>query len=227
MKVWNTRVHGESPGHRARLETTMKQISRLGVVLPVLVLLWVGSCSGARLDSVSECLQAPYSPAGDALQQTDLAGAWETRYGERGVDRLIFRVDGTFKQVYQDHQVQDYVYETPWNEWWMERLHDGGLRIHLQGARYYLAGVDTAELGGMLHACADDQEDPRGQPGCPPFAFYDPIEDDFVYMVGELVLSVRGDSSGKLLLHHMWTHADRGFAMFGCERQQFRRLDAP
>ena len=190
----------------------MKQSRWLTVVMSVLVLLTAAGC------------EAPYSNPSVAFQESDLVGTWETRYWERGVDRLIFRADGTFKQVYRDRTVKDYVYETPWNKWWVERFPDGRVQVHLQGARYYNDGIRVAELNGRGYPC------PAEFPDCSwkdRMSFYDPIAKEGLYMVGKLVLNVRNDSSGKILLHHMWTSSDRGFAIIGGEAEVFRRVEEP
>lgn len=188
--------------------------SRWLKVLPVLVLLMAASCR-----------EAPYSNPPSTFQNSDLANTWEVRYGERGIDRLILKQDGTFKQIYQDYTEEDYVYETSWNEWWVERSSNGKVLVHLQGARYYLAGIRIAELDGMGNPCPE--ESPDCYSGHNPRSFYDPIADDTIHMVKELVLNVRSDSSGDLLLHHMWISSDRGFALIGGEREEFRRVDTP
>lgn len=163
------------------------------------------------------CLEFPYSPPPPNFQRSDLAGIWETRYG-RSVDRLTIRGDGTFQQVYQDVYVADYLYETPWSPWWIERLEDGQVRLHFEGARYYLEGRTIAERDGL---------EAFGEPDPPSMPFFDPISEDAVSMVGELVLNVRVDSSEELLLLHLWTHHDRGYGIFGCQTDYFRRVDAP
>lgn len=167
----------------------MKRSARLAIVLSVAVL----------TVSVTGCIgwEAPYSNPPATFQESDLVGTWEARYG-KGVDRLIIRADGTFKQIYRDRTY----YETPWNKWWVERLPHGGARVHLEGARYY------------LNFAADE-------------LFYDPFAKESVEMVGELILNVRGLSSGELILHHMWTHGDGGFALIGGETEMFRRVEEP
>ncbi len=192
----------------------MKRGGGLKAVLSVLVLL----TAAARCES-------PYSNPPPTFHESDLVGTWEARYMEWGVDRLIFRADGTFKQIYSDHTVEGYVYETPWNEWWVEYLPDGRVRVHLQGARYYLAGIRTAELDGMGNPCPEEMPDCGWEHN--PWSFYDPIADESLHMIGELVLNVRSDSSGRLLLHHMWTTPDRGFAIIGGEAEEFHRVEAP
>jgi hypothetical protein len=152
------------------------------------------------------CLEAPYFNPPVTLQASDLEGVWETHY-RRNTDRLVLRADGTFKQVYRDGHREDYVYETPWNEWWLEALPDGRRYVHLQGGRYYREGIKTAEEEGLDHPF--------------PGRFYDPVGGEAVHVTGKLVLNVRTDSSGQLLLLHMWSYSDYGFAMMGCEGQMF------
>jgi hypothetical protein len=174
-------------------------------ILLLLILLMVVACG------------APYSNPPTDFQDSDLIGTWEARYMEWGTDRLVLKADGTFRQVYQDHTEEGYVYETPWNEWWVERLADGRVQVHLKGARYYLAGLRIAEQDGMLLDHSADY----------PRAFHDPIADEPLYMIEELVLNVRSDSSGEILLHHMWVSSDRGFAITGGESEVFRRIQTP
>lgn len=170
--------------------------------------------------------ERPYLNPLATLQDSDLVGVWEVRYFGGGVDRLTIRADGTFKQVYRDAIRKDYVWETPWNEWWLEHFSDGRARLHLRGARYYLAGIDFAERGGLLPV-------PKDQPNVwrtlddLPFNFVDPVSRELVQMVQKLVLNVRRDSSGRLILMHMWTSGDREFPVFGGEWEEFRRVDTP
>jgi hypothetical protein len=46
-------------------------------------------------------------------------------------------------------------------------------------------------------------------------------------MAGELILNVRMDGSGKLVLYHMRTSADGGFPILGKEQEFFRRVKLP
>jgi hypothetical protein len=176
------------------------------------------------------CLEAPYSPPPSTFQDSDLVGTWETRYTgwpAGDIDRLTFREDGTFRQVYQNFRLKDYVYETQWSEWWLERFPDGRVRVHLQGARYYASGITIAELEGLGMPCPTSQPGCTGEPRLPPYPFFDPFAREYLHMERELVLNVRVDSAGELLLHHMWFHSDRGFAVAGCEADHFRRVETP
>lgn len=164
-----------------------------------------------------------YSNPKQPLQGMDLAGVWETKYGKNEVDRITIREDGTFKQTYQDSQT-DYKFETPWNSWWLEYLPDGNMYIHLEGGRNYSAGIRKAELDGMMEPC------PTEQPNCGrnnlARAFWDPYTGKGVEMPGELLLTVRVDSSGNLIFHHMSTSPDGGFAIIGGEADIFRRIES-
>jgi hypothetical protein len=164
------------------------------------------------------CQEAPYSPPPETLQESDLVGTWEAYYWGDSVDTLIMRDDGTFKQIFYDPAEDGYRYETPWNRWWLEKLPDGAVRLHLAGARYYPDGIETAEGEGVQS---------YGEPNPSPMPFFDPFAEEGVFMVGELVLQVRADSAGELLLHHLWMHHDGGFAIAGCQREQFRRVETP
>jgi len=193
----------------------MKKNILLSMALLLFVLLIASAC------------EAPYPAPPATFGDTDLVGIWEAQYG-RSVDRLIVKADGTFRQVYRDGYKRGYVYETPWNRWWVERFPDGRIRLHLQGARYYLAGTRTAEFDGMSDQLDPDRRLGSWYPSGPhPFAFYDPYARELLHMVGELVLNVRINSSGELILHHMWTSSDRGFAIFRGGKEVFRRIEMP
>jgi hypothetical protein len=164
------------------------------------------------------CREAPYSPPPETLQESDLVGTWRSYYWGDSVDTLILRDDGTFKQIFYDPAEDRYQYETPWNRWWVEQLPGGAVRLHLEGARYYTGGIETAEREGL---------ESFGEPDPSPMPFFDPFADELVLMVGKLILHVRTDSSGDLLLHHLWMHHEGGFVVSGCQREQFRRVEVP
>jgi hypothetical protein len=117
-----------------------------------------------------------------------------------------------FNQVYTSGYLEGYVYETGGNSWGLQRLGDGRVRVRLKGARYYPDGIAVAEAGGWGHGTLD---------------FYDPITVRPVDMDGKLVLNVRVDPDGELILYHMWSTGDQGFALIGCERDIFRRVEMP
>jgi len=193
----------------------MKRSEWLSMLVSVVVVLTAAGC------------EARYSNPPPTFQDSDLMGTWEARYSERRVDTLIFRADGTFKQIYHDGTVEGYVYETPWNEWWVERFPDGRVQVHLQGARYYLEGIRIAERDGMEAPCPEEQPNCWGGLEPPPFAFYDPIGQDFVHMVGQLVLNIQNDSSGQLVLLHMLTSSDQGFVSLTGKARGFDRIETP
>ncbi|TKJ31641.1 MAG: hypothetical protein CEE40_01075 [Chloroflexi bacterium B3_Chlor] len=172
------------------------------------------------------CAEAPFSPPALELEESDLMGTWEAHYRSR-VDTLILKGDGSFKQVYRDPTAWDYVYETGWNQWWLERFADGRVRLHLQGARYYISGITTGELDGFTYPGPKRDPDSRGNPGALRWLFYDPFAHEHLEMLRELVLTVRVDSGREVLLHHMSYSSDEGFGLTGCQDRHFRRIDGP
>jgi hypothetical protein len=172
------------------------------------------------------CAEAPYSPPPEGFDESDLVGTWQTQYG-RSVDTLTVMADGTFKQRYEDRYDESYVFETSPNAWWLERFPDGRIRLHLQGARYYIRGITVAELGGYALGSASLDGDSTPGPTAFPHPFYDPFGRESLHMVGELILTVRVDSRGEPLLHHMTYSSEEGFGLTGCERKHFRRVEEP
>jgi hypothetical protein len=173
------------------------------VVLAVLV-------SMKPVQSVRFCVQAPYLPPPATFEDEDLVGTWRAHYDDR-VDTLILKADGTFKQIYQDGYQVDYVYETLWNKWRVERYGDGRARVYLQGARFYEQGPTIAEEGG----CYRD------------WTFYDQVAEEYVTMPDTLVLNLRVDSSGEALLLHLSCTSGVTGGLLGCERSFFRLVEAP
>ena len=186
---------------------------------------WLAVILSILISMASAC-KVPYSNPPITFQDFDLVGTWEARYMEWGVDELTLRADGTFKQIYKDRNVKDYVFETPWSEWWVERFPDGRVRLHLQGARYYKVGINVAELDGMRHPCPENLPDCWGGLEPPPHNFYDPINKEFVQMVGELVLNVQSDSE-QLVLLHMLLSSDQGFVSLTGKATGFHRVATP
>jgi hypothetical protein len=189
--------------------STSGRLAAVGLVAASVMLAVLVTIKPAQ--SIWICVQAPYLPPPATLDDEDLAGTWETHYG-RSVDTLILRSDGTFKQVYTSGYVEGYVYETGWESWGMQRLGDGRVRLRLEGARFYADGIAIAEEGGW--------GDGSG-------SFYDPITIRPVDMNGKLLLNVRLDPDRELILYQMWSTGDQGFAMTGCERDVFRRIEMP
>jgi len=171
------------------------------------------------------------------LDEQDITGTWVSHYNELGPwpvsawleeDRLIIREDGTFKQIYRDawqyfyryeipwnewwvESRHFYRYETPWNEWWIEPREDGEAWLHLQGGRYYVGGAKWGEQEGLV--CYND-DCTRSSPR----VFLDPVSDGLTRMVGELILVIREDARGNMILVHMCTSQD------GCEYDYFSRI---
>jgi hypothetical protein len=163
---------------------------------------------------------AEYSNPPEGFEESSLVGTWVAHYSAGpGVDTLVLRADGTFQQTFQHRTIEGYRFETPWNRWWMERFPDGRARLHLQGARFYARGVDTAEREG--------KQPYEFGPGLE--YFWDPIALDFVTMVGELVLNVQNESTNGLVMLNMLVGSDEGWIFFwtGRDEDAFRRVDSP
>jgi len=161
--------------------------------------------------------RAPYLNPPATLQESDLVGTWEAHYIWGGVDRLILREDGTFKQEFWCRS-QDYFWESPWGPWYLERFPDGRVRLHLEGGRYYLYDIDIAEREGFVprEALLPPLEEPW------PHGFWDPVAEEFVNMPHKLVLNVRSDN-GELVLFHMYYGSQGGVALGHWE--EFRRVE--
>lgn len=170
---------------------------------------------------------AKFAPPPTDLQVSDLTGTWKTDYLGPGEDTLIIKEDGTFKQIYRSTKPENYVYETPWNEWSLEYLPDGRVWLHLPGARYYIDGVRFGEQEGLHAPCPDDWPDCRMGEEPPAFGFYDPYGREWVEMVGELILNVRSRPSGEIVLHHMSSSSDHGFTLIGGGQEVFQRVETP
>ncbi len=189
---------------RRRGRPLMAGLCLLGGVAAFSALLLVGPVRSLRL-----CVEAPYLAPPGSFDEAELVGTWQAHYG-RSVDTLTLKSDGTFTEIYEDRYDEDYVFETAGSNWWMERYPDGRVRVYLQGARFYEEGTRLAEEGG----CYGD------------WRFYDQVAEEFVTMPDTLVLNLRVDSSGQPLLLHLWSTGDEGLALFGCERNIFRRGQA-
>jgi hypothetical protein len=176
----------------------------LGTSVVLTVIVTVKPAQSARF-----CVQAPYLPPPATFEDEDLVGTWRAHYDD-SIDTLILKPDGTFKQIYEDRYDEDYVYETPWSGWWVERYADGRVRVYLEGARFYEEGTTVAEEGGRYRD----------------WTFYDQVAGELVTIPDMLVLNLRMDSSGEPLLLHVWSGPGETFALLGCERNVFRLVEA-
>ncbi|HUW12581.1 MAG TPA: hypothetical protein VM537_22835 [Anaerolineae bacterium] len=176
----------------------------LGAIAAFSALLLAGPVRSLRL-----CVQAPYLPPPASFDDSELVGMWQAHYG-RSADTLTLKSDGTFTEIYEDRYDREYVFESAGRNWRMERCPDGRVRVYLQGARFYEEGTRVAEKGGRYGD----------------WTFYDQVAEEFVTMPDTLVLNLRVDSAGEPLLLHLWSTGDEGFALFGCERNIFRRGQA-
>ena len=151
------------------------------------------------------------------LKNLDLEGEWVTHYSGGTTDTLTINSNGTFRQVFENSR-QDYVFNSGWNMWTLERLENGVFRLHLQGARFYNEGNSLAERNGRKNPgspCLDTD----CEWGFQPDPFYDPFTDELIEMVDKRVLVVLLDSRENLILHHVWSSSDRGFLLFNKDHE--------
>jgi hypothetical protein len=148
------------------------------------------------------------------LTLMDLVGKWTASYSPDKIDSINIDADGNFTQIYENTHIK-YVFKSEKNQLALEKLTNGIIRLHLPGGRYYLEGISVAETNGRSVS-----NEPLGLKYSP---FYDPFANTAVKMVDELILVVKVDTKGNLILHHMWTSSDRGFLIFNADREIFYR----
>jgi len=194
-----------------------KQVTRIGlwfgVVLLLLVLIPLGCCQVITTLGTPEISKSQNPPA--TLQELDLVGTWEADYGSwLGIDTLILREDGTFKQIYENRG-ESYTFETPWNKWRLERFPDGRIWVHLKGARYFLGGIPVAEIREKNGSFCDPFHPQR----------FDRLRsgESIVHLAGEVVVNVRVLPSGELVLAHLWPSCDSPLG----DKEVFHREETP
>jgi hypothetical protein len=167
------------------------------------------------LELVSE---APFDNPPNSFKVDQLVGSWMTKYSNSRTETLIIQPGGKFTQIYEEG---GNIIQTNQNYWWIEPLDDGRIYLHLEGARYYADGAFDTKIN---HAPC-----PTGDIYCEematkfPIEGYDWIGKDWVDMANQLILNIRMDSSGDILLLHLWKSSDRGFPIIGGEAEIFRK----
>lgn len=171
-------------------------------------------CQGAKLLNKA-CLFAlicillagcglSYQNPPKSLEKTDLIGTWEVSYDEWGKDSIALGID-SFTQKYQDSLGQGHTYEFTGHQWQLERLPQGLVRIHLQGAKYFRLGVDFSNQSYL----------------------YDSFANETLTIQGELVLEVRVTQANEFVLYHLTTDADAGgVSLFGNSANFFRKVSS-
>ncbi len=188
-----------------------------GVLLAAVILLAVGGCGTTYT----------YTNPPPSFDSSRLVGTWQATYAGRALDTLILRADGVFMQRYRPGSGGGDSFETSWSGWSLERFPDGRIRLHLEGARYFPGGSSMAELRGLDSPCADPL--PQCLKGHHPWLFRDPIGNESVVMVGELVLNVQVESPEQLVLLPMLDNVDAGWrlALSGKALDAFYRVAGP
>jgi hypothetical protein len=185
--------------------------SRIFFYLSLLSMLFGSACTSQFVNPPKE------------FDETDLMGTWIANYSEGRIDTIHFQADGTYKQIYENSNI-NYKFETGWDNWEIEIFPDGRIWLYLQDGRFYKAGERIGELAGQGDPCPT--EHPDCIHGNYPRSFYDPYDTQYsTEMVDRLVLAVRATPEGDIILHHMWTTTDRGFAIIGGEKEIFQKLE--
>ncbi|MBN1303337.1 MAG: hypothetical protein JXA13_02805 [Anaerolineales bacterium] len=116
------------------------------------------------------------------FKESDLIGSWVANYHLDDKDLLIFKEDGTYKQIYSDPNPspnESIHYESDWQKWWLEYRDSGYIRLHLKGMRR----CDGIELFCQREVGGIDPELVWAIDYC---------EDEIVEMPDEVVLIVTG-----------------------------------
>jgi hypothetical protein len=90
-----------------------------------------------------------YIPPPSPFNETVLVGTWQAKYGSTNIDTITLKADGAYQQVFQAPEI-NYYYESPWNEWHVEYSQSGKPKLHLEGMRFYAAGVEIGESEGKF-----------------------------------------------------------------------------
>lgn len=108
-----------------------------GVTISVLlVTCTIEPISNSILTQEIETSEWKCEPLPKSFSEGDLAGTWLAVYGrDARRDTLTIRADGKYKQTF-NNKVTGFSYESPWNEWSLERKATGGIYIHLDGMRF-------------------------------------------------------------------------------------------
>jgi hypothetical protein len=134
-------------------------------------------------------------PPPATFQESDLVGVWQAEYSRQRIDRLTIAGDGTFQQRCTQGGNGDVVSVASSGEWLVEYRSDGGIYLHLHGAR------------SCLYPEYQDPERWR------PYRFCDPFSDTWLEMNNELVLNVRYYHE-EITLVHMGYNLDGGCGGF-------------
>jgi len=210
--------------HKIQNKSIPKIVKKYVVCFGVIIVL-IG-CSSIRLAQ-----EAPFDNPPSSLTEIDLIGSWVTEYLGWGTDKIVLGSNGKYKQTFIDPSYEngEYIFESQWNDWWIEVLPDGRQHLHLENGKYFLAGVAFSEkiTHGIVLPCRENDSSCEENPRTITWPLYDWIGKEYIETPSELILNIRVDSSGELILLHLWTSSDRGWAIFGGEIEIFRRVSLP
>ncbi len=162
--------------------------------------------------------EAPFSDPPFPFDNDDLVGKWVINYTKARTEELSVYRDGKYQQIYRDNVV---VLESPSNDWKIQHLPDGRMYLHLIGAKYYFFGASATSDGYAL--CLEVDPTCEEIDNIVPIEAYDWIGKEWVDVSGQIVLNVRMNSNGEIILLHLWKNSDRGFPIFGGEAEFFKK----
>ena len=149
------------------------------------------------------CSLVPYEQPPSGLQIEDLLGTWEVQYSEKAWEKLVLQ-ENEFSQEFQDQYNGGHHFKQSGKKWEIKEFPDGRTQVLLDNGKYFLLGYSLSDK----------------------LPIYNPFTGEFLRPSTQLRLEIRTDSSGELILHHLYIDADAGFPLFGREHQFFRRADS-
>jgi hypothetical protein len=142
------------------------------LILLTIFILMLCACSLSK-NKESGCRLPPTE-----FTEKDLIGTWTT--GSDVSDTLIFKEDGTYKQIIQIDTEHHFHYESDWQKWWVNDSEIGIPYVHLENMRLcvYWQGIECDKIGGGDHN------------------WYDFCQSEWIKMPGEGILMVLGSPKG-------------------------------
>jgi hypothetical protein len=167
---------------------------------------------------VTLALEAPFINPPRSLDKNMLVGIWSVKYSTTRIDTLFVNENGTFQQVYFEQGV---VYKSDWSNWYLEKINDERIYLHLKGAKNYFYGFtktiqESTPCQNKDNKCGEIKIQV-------PVRAYDWIGKNWVDSDNQLILNIRQDSSQNIILLHLWETSDRGFPIIGGEAEIFRK----
>ncbi len=217
-----TPIHANPMVKHYRTITNMSKKMRILALLCTVFGLCIGSIYTFSIirNGLILANEAPFSNPPSSMEREDLLGVWRIEYSAERTEVLVLLADGQCKQLYREQEVQ---VEAPCANWRIERLVDDRIYLHLLGAKYYFNGLSFADRGHT--PCLDGDNFCKEIIDQIPVVSYDWIGKEYVDTTGQLILNIRQDASGEIILLHLWDSSDRGFPIIGGEAEIYRQTE--